>query len=554
MITALLLSLSGPYLFHVLLDIIIPNKKGVYMVLLIAFLYIATQLASAFLTKYRIKRMGIAGQSMIKDIRSDMFKKLQELPFTYYDDRPHGKILVRVVNYVNTLSDLLSGGIINLLVDLLSLVFIAGFMFNIEPRLALISLLPLPVLLAFLFFINGKMRRNNQKLSAKSSNLNAYVHESIAGMKVTQAFTRETFNMGIFDKLGLDYKKSWYRSVFTFFTLNPVVEMISVLSTCLLYFCSVKIPYFAAGLQVGVIVAFGAYIGRFWGPIQNMTNVYNQVINAMAYLERIFETIDEPVLVTDAEDAVEMSLIDGNVEFEDVTFGYDENRMILNDVNFKVKSGSSIALVGATGAGKTTIVNLLSRFYNLNGGRILVDDTDISKVTLNSLRKQMGIMLQDPFLFSGTIIDNIRYSRLNATDEEVVEAAKAVMADGFISQMPEGYYTLVNERGSNISQGQRQLISFARAILADPRILVLDEATASIDTKTEILVQEGLDRLLEGRTSFIIAHRLSTIRNSDCIMYVDKGGIQESGTHDELMKLRGNYYNLYMSQYLNMCS
>lgn len=558
MVVAIILGHIGPYIFSVVLDDVIPNKDNLPNNIVLfnlfkwSFLYISCLLMGAFFGRFRILLVGKAGQGIIRNIRKDLFCHLQKLPFTYYDDRPHGKILVRVVNYVNTLSDLLSNGIVSLLTDLFSLIVIVFFMFMIDSKLAVITLTGLPFLIVGIFIIKTKLRKTQQALSAKSSNVNAYVHESICGMKVTQSFVREEYNKGIFHRLGMQYKKAWYRMVFTYFLLLPLVEMTAIFTNCFVYFCATSVEYFSNGLKVGVIVAFGAYISSFWSPIQSITNIYNQVVNATAYLERIFETIDEPITVSDIEDADEIGEIKGNIEFNEVSFAYEENVNILENISFKVKAGDKIALVGPTGAGKTTIVNLLSRFYNIQNGKILIDNNDISKVTLKSLRSQMGIMLQDPFLFSGTIMENIRYSKLDATDEQVIEAAKAVNAHNFIVTMSDGYYTEVNERGSRLSSGQRQLIAFARAILADPRIMILDEATASIDTKTEQEVQEGMEKLLKGRTSFIIAHRLSTIRDATCIMYIDKKGIQEYGNHDELIALKGNYYNLYMSQYLAM--
>ncbi|MNC26751.1 putative ABC transporter ATP-binding protein [compost metagenome] len=298
----------------------------------------------------------------------------------------------------------------------------------------------------------------------------------------------------------------------------------------------------------GVILAMSSYAARFWQPILNLSNLYNNFINAVAYLERIFETLDEPVTVSDIPDARELPPVQGRVTFDNVTFAYDPGLNILENISFDVRPGESIALVGPTGAGKTTVVNLISRFYDLTGGRILIDGQDISEITLKSLRSQMGIMLQDSFIFSGTILDNIRYGKLDATEEEVIAAAKAVCADDFIREFDQGYLTEVNERGSKLSQGQRQLISFARTLLADPRILILDEATSSIDAKTERLLQKGLNELLKGRTSFIIAHRLSTVKNCDRIMYVSNKGIAESGSHDELIARRGLYHRLYTAQ------
>ena len=343
------------------------------------------------------------------------------------------------------------------------------------------------------------------------------------------------------------------RAVMFNFTMGPSIDIISIITTAAIYVLGVSwMINGETGITVGVLVAFTAYIGRFWAPINTLAGFYNSLLTAISYLERIFETIDEPVVVKDREDAVEMPPIHGDVAFDHVTFSYEPGVPILKDVSFHANQGQSFAVVGPTGAGKTTLVNLLSRFYNVDSGRILIDGVDIAGVTIRSLRKQMGVMMQDSFIFSGTIMDNIRYGNFSATDEEVIRAAKTVCAHDFIMEMENGYQTQVNERGSRLSAGQRQLISFARALLADPKILILDEATSSIDTETEIILQKGLNELLKERTSFIIAHRLSTIKNSSCIMYVDKGTILEKGTHDELMAQKGEYYKLYMSQYASL--
>lgn len=551
MLTASAFTMLIPQFFLRIMDVCIPAKdmRGVAFysgLTLLAALY------SAISLRYKIKHTNIIGQQIIHDLRSDIFEHLQDLPFAYYDNRPNGKIQVRVVNYVNSLSDLLSNGIVNTITDLCNLFFIVTFMFLTNVRLTLLCLCGLPILAAVVIFIKKRQHRAWQIQSNKQSNLNAYIAESINGIRVTQSFVREEMNSNIFNDLSSSYRKSWMHAVLYNFTMGPSVDLISMATTSAIYVLGIHWMFDSASpITIGVLIAFTSYVSRFWAPINTLAAFYNSLLTAISYLERIFETIDEPVSVQDAPDAVEMPPIHGDVSFEQVSFSYEPGVRILDNVNFKAKAGDSFAIVGPTGAGKTTLVNLLSRFYNLDTGRILIDGTDISNVTIHSLRAQMGVMMQDSFIFAGTIMDNIRYGNHTATDEDVIRAAKTVCAHDFIMELENGYQTEVNERGSRLSAGQRQLISFARALLADPKILILDEATSSIDTETEIALQKGLSELLKGRTSFIIAHRLSTIRNADCIMYVDRGNILEKGTHEELMALGGEYYRLYMSQYLN---
>lgn len=552
MLSASAFTMLIPQFFQKVMDVCIPNKdmKGIAFY---SFLTLLAAFYSAFSLRYKIKYTNQIGQQIIHDMRYDIFEHLQELPFSYYDDRPHGKIQVRVVNYVNSISDLLSNGILNTITDLCNLVFIIVFMLILNVRLTLVCLCGLPILAIVIVVIKKKQRTAWQVQSNKQSNLNAYIAESINGIRVTQSFVREDVNSGIFNNLSGSYRKSWMRAVMFNFTMGPSIDIISIITTAAIYVLGVNwMINGETGITVGVLVAFTAYIGRFWAPINTLAGFYNSLLTAISYLERIFETIDEPVVVKDREDAVEMPPIHGDVAFDHVTFSYEPGVPILKDVSFHANQGQSFAVVGPTGAGKTTLVNLLSRFYNVDSGRILIDGVDIAGVTIRSLRKQMGVMMQDSFIFSGTIMDNIRYGNFSATDEEVIRAAKTVCAHDFIIEMENGYQTQVNERGSRLSAGQRQLISFARALLADPKILILDEATSSIDTETEIILQKGLNELLKGRTSFIIAHRLSTIKNSSCIMYVDKGTILEKGTHDELMAQKGEYYKLYMSQYASL--
>ncbi len=549
MLSSSALTMLFPIFISEIMDTYIPegNIRAIVIITLISLVIV---LYACVCIRFKIRITSRVGQSVVHKLRSDIFCHLQELPFSYYDERPHGKIQVRVVNYVNSLSDLLSNGIINTITDLCNLIFILLFMLALHVRLTLICLCGLPVLMAVIIFVKRRQRHAWQVQSNKQSNLTAYIAESINGIRVTQSFVREEENTSIFNRLSDGYRGSWMRAVKYNFIMWPCIDSISTVTTAFIYVMGIGwISGELYGVTIGILIAFTSYISRFWEPINTLASFYNSLLTAIAYLERIFETIDEPVNVKDAPDAVPMPPIRGEVTFRDVCFSYEDNVQILNKVNFTANPGDTYAIVGPTGAGKSTIVNLISRFYNVGSGTILIDGTDISRVTLKSLRKQMGIMMQDSFIFSGTIMDNIRYGNLDATDEDVINAAKTVCAHDFIMEMEHGYQTQVNERGSRLSAGQRQLISFARALLENPAILILDEATSSIDTETEILLQKGLNRLLEGRTSFIIAHRLSTIKNASCIMYVDQGNILEKGTHDELLELKGEYYKLFMSQY-----
>lgn len=545
-ILATIFGLLGPYYTKTIIDSFVP-AGNVRAVIVIAVLYFLTTCLSELCTFFQTLFTARAGHQIIHEIRVDIFGHIQKLSFNYFDSRPRGKILIRVVHYVNNVADFLSNGLINVVVQFLSIFFILFFMLSLSPKLTLCVLAGLPIVIVYLVLIKGRQRRAWTDWSAKNSNTTAYVSESINGMQITQAFNREKVNSGIFETLVTKLAKSFMRAARINLLMPVVIENITRFVTCFLYIMAVMF-FTKEQYTAGVIIAMASYAGRFWGPIQSIANIYNSLINTGSYLERIFDTLDEDVEIKDEPDAKDLPPITGRVDYDDVTFCYEEGINILEHLNLHVDPGQSIALVGPTGAGKSTIVNILCRFYDLHDGKILLDGHDIRHATLRSLRSQMGIMLQDSFIFTGTIRDNIRYGKLDATDEEIERAAKTVCAHDFILNTENGYDTLVNEKGSTLSSGQRQLICFARTVLSNPAILILDEATSSIDTETEKLVQQGITNLLKGRTSFIIAHRLSTIANCDQILYIADKGIQEKGTHEELLQRKGLYYNLYTAQ------
>ncbi|AFU70796.1 ABC transporter, permease/ATP binding protein [Bifidobacterium asteroides PRL2011] len=542
------IAVAIPYMTKTMIDTVIPSKDPVRLFALGAVFLLAI-VVYELLLRYRTVAITQVGQLMLKDMRRDLFTHIQTLPFSYFDSRPHGKILIRVVNYVNTLSDTLSSGLINVIADIFTFLLTLVVMFVIDWRLTLWSLVLMPLLVLYVLVLQRFQRRAFQRLSNKQSNLNAYIHESIAGVKTTQTFVREREQFRTFQEQQGQVRSAWMRAVHIQYLMWPGVQNISTITIALIYYLGVT---GLGGVQVttGMLIAFVGYANNFWNPIINIGNFYNQLITCSAYLERIFETLDVHPEIEDRPGARELPPIKGRVDFNDVVFKYEPGgRNILNLVDFHVPAGSTVALVGPTGAGKTTIVNLLSRFYDVTEGSVCVDGHDVRDVTLASLRRQMGVMLQDTFIFTGNVRENIRYGRLDATDQQIEEAAKAVHAHEFIMELPDGYDTKVEERGSTLSAGQRQLIAFARVLLADPRILILDEATSSIDTRTEEALQAGLAHLLKGRTSFVIAHRLSTIENADQIFYIDHGQIVEHGTHQELLDKRGAYYRLHESQY-----
>ena len=505
----------------------------------------------ALCTRHRIRLMDTAGRKALATLREDLFRHIQGLSFSFFDSRSPGKILVRVINDVNSLNDLFTNGIVNVLIDCFTLVLLLIIMLCVNWQLTLLALCIIPVLFLIIFKIKREMRKRWQITRMKTSNMHGYLHESLSGMRVTEAFVREDENLDTFSNVNDDIRKSWMRAIQINNAFWPVLDITGTIGTILVYFVGISLMGRAAApLALADLLLIIWYLGRFWEPLNTLSNFYNNILSATASMERIFEIMDTSADVQDKPGAYDLPPIKGEVKFDHVSFYYDPEKPVLNDVNFTAQPGQTIALVGATGAGKSTIVNLISRFYNVCGGAVKIDGHDIRDVKIDSLRKQMSVMMQESFIFSGTIMDNIRYGRLDATDEEVIEAAKAVHAHDFIMEMEKGYQTEVNERGSSLSTGQRQLISFARALLNDPKILILDEATSSIDTHIELLIQDALEVLLRGRTSFVIAHRLSTIRNADCIMVMRDGKIAERGNHDELIKIEnGQYKELCYAQY-----
>ncbi len=552
-VIASILGLVVPRIQAYIIDTMIPQgHKAIATIVILGVGYFIINVGVIFINK----RKGLIGartsQSMTTDMRTDVYEHLQKLGFDYYDSRPHGKILTRVINYVNNVSDFLTNGLINAVLAIINLVITLFFMLSLSPKMTLVVLAGLPVFIVYVALTKPMQRRFRQKAANKQSNVTAYLSENINGAKVTQAFAREEMNSGIFDGLLKENRMYKLRAAYVAHGMYPIAAMIMRIVKCAIYIAAVywfRKDFILEGVvQIGAIYAMVSYSNRFWQPIMQIGNIYNQLMDAMSYLERIFQVLDEPVSVEDNPGAGELPQIAGHVEFRNVLFEYEKGIPVIKHVSFDVKAGESIALVGPTGAGKSTIVNLLSRFYNVTEGSVCIDGHDLQSVTLRSLRRQMGVMQQDTFIFSGTIMDNIRYGRLNATDEECIAAAKAVHADDFIRDMEDGYNTETKERGEGLSAGQKQLISFARTLLSDPRILILDEATSCVDTNTERLVQNGIAALLKGRTSFIVAHRLSTIRNCDRIFYIQGGVIAEEGSHDELMAKKGLYYELYTSQ------
>lgn len=499
--------------------------------------------------------MSVISNQILLKIRQELYEHIQLLSFSFFDSRPTGKILARIIGDVNSLKDVLTNAVTTLIPDFITVLGVVVIMLVKDWKLAVASLCTIPLMIAGIFIIQRTAHKRWQIFRKKSSNLNAYVHEDIAGIGVVQSFRAENETREVFEELTDEHQKAFVAACRRADMFGPTVDFCWGVGTMMLYLIGVKFIG-APAVSVGLLVAFGTYINMFWNPIMNLSNFYNQLVTNLSAAERIFDILDTKPDIQDESDVEELPDVEGKVEFSHVSFTYDKGTpaetKVLSDVNFTIQPGETIALVGPTGAGKTTIVNLISRFYDIEDGHIYIDGHDLKKVSIHSLRRQMGVMTQDNFIFHGTVRENILYGKMDATEEEMIAAAKAVNAHDFIMKMEKGYDTELKERGAGLSIGQRQLIAFARTMISMPKILILDEATSSIDTHTEILVQHGIEALLAGRTSFVIAHRLSTIQNADRIFVIDNGGIVEQGSPKELLARRGAYYELYMAQFADV--
>ncbi|WP_438825093.1 ABC transporter ATP-binding protein [Bacillus sp. JJ1122] len=529
------------------LDRAVKNKDAnmlFWLVAIIAGLYSAAYIANIF----RIRWMNQLGQNVIYDLRKHLFTHVQNLSHRFFDQRSAGSILVRIMNDINSLQELFTNGVINLLMDMVLLIGIFFILFSLSPQLTLAIMVILPIMFLISTKLRKNIRRSWQDVRLKQSKINSHLNESIQGIRVTQSFTQEKENMTFFDGINEETFQSWKSASQKNAMFRPLVELTNALGTAVLIWYGAHLIQ-SDTISIGVFVSFAFYLGMFWEPISRLGQVYNQLLMGMASSERIFEFLDEKPIVSEADNPVELNDLRGEIQFEKAVFSYDNKRIALKGINLGIKAGQTVALVGHTGSGKTTIANLISRFYDPTAGRVLVDGHDLKNVSLSSLRKNISIVLQDTFIFSGTIYDNIRFGRPEATDEEVKAAAEAVGAADFIEKLPNGFQTEVEERGNILSVGERQLLSFARALLANPKILIMDEATASIDTETEMRIQYALKTLLKGRTAIIIAHRLSTIREADNIFVLENGLVIEKGNHEQLMNQKGEYYDLVQAQF-----
>jgi ATP-binding cassette subfamily B protein len=539
--------LLGPYLLRTAIDTYI-TKKDVQGLFRIAIAGIVLSATWWFCYRVQRIRMNTVGQTIIYRLREDLFSKIQSLSLGFFAKQDTGDTISKMTNDVNSLNELLSSGLMIILTDVIMIGGILIAMFSLNLELATISMIVFPLVGILIWAFQKKARPAYLRTRRKIAGVTSRLQESISGMRVIQSFTRENRSMEDFGQANVENLQANLQTARIVATFMPLIEIVGAIGTCIVLWYG-GLQVMRGELTIGVIVAFLQYINMIFRPLFTLAMFFNSYEGAMAASERIFELLDTPIDIPETEEGTKLPEIEGMVEFKNVGFGYDPEIPVLYNINLTVPPKQTIAIVGPTGAGKSTLINLLGRFYDPDEGTVNIDGYNLREVSPRSLHSQMGIVLQDPFLFSDTVMENIRYGRLEATDEEITEAAKAVDAHNFITRLPEGYNTEVLEGGSNLSMGQKQLISFARALLADPKILVLDEATSSVDPYTELLIKEALERLLRDRTSFVIAHRLSTVRNADRIVVLDKGRIIEEGTHSELVDKSGLYSQLYIAQF-----
>ena len=537
-------SLISPLLLRFIINEVVVNEDYRELAFIISGLVVLAAIEIGINFAHQ-RLMGVTGHKIIANIREDVFNKLQRLPFDFYDSRPNGKIVVRVTDYVNDLANFFTNYVILFLVYIVKLVVVSIFMLTISPELTGIVYLTIVPMMICVMLLRYSLRKKFAKHRAKISNRTAFIVESIMGEKIVKNNNRAKENEKLYMKVHDDNIKMWI-NICRLNELNtPIVEIFWNVGTLALY--GVALMLILAGnpsMDAGTVVAFISYMGLFSGPLTQIAFIVQQLAQVSSNLEQVFDIIDYPVEIADKDGSIELKNVKGQVDFDNVTFAYEEGDNILENFDLHVRPGETIALVGPTGAGKTTVINMLTRFYDVNKGSVRIDGIDVRDATLESLRKEVGVFMPDPFIFKGSIIDNIRYGREDATDEECIAAAKLIAADSYIEKMPDGYYTILEERGGSLSAGEKQLISFARIILKNPSVIILDEATSAIDTETEILIKEALDKIIADKTAFIVAHRLSTIRNSDRILYISNKGIMEQGTHEELMALKGLYWKL----------
>lgn len=536
-----------PYLTKIAVDDAIAGSD--YNLLLTIVIILISSLLFQAVIQYALTYFTqLMGQKIIYDLRVKIFEHIQRLSLKYFDKTPIGKIVTRVTNDVEALNEMFSSGIIMVFSDVFIILWIFGFMFFMSWELALITLSVLPILFYATFLFRKKVRIAYRQERKFLSALNSYMQEHITGISIVQIFSKEKEEFKKFIGINTNYRNALIRSVFYYATFYPVVEILSSISIALIIWyggSSVIQEY----MTIGVLFAFIQYTEMFFRPIRDLSEKYNIMQTAMAASERIFEVLDEETMILNKKDPLDLKKLSGEVEFKNVTFAYNEGEDVLRNISFNIKPGETVAIVGATGAGKTSIISLLTRFYDIQKGEILVDGINIKDIDKHELRKRISVVLQDVYLFSGDIKSNIGLDSQEISEERIIAAAKIVGADKFISQLPGQYKEEVKEKGATLSVGQKQLISFARALAFDPQILILDEATSSIDTETEMLIKSAIEKLLIGRTSIVIAHRLSTVQNADKIIVMHKGEVREIGSHQELLAKRGIYYKLYQLQY-----